>query len=106
MKLIKIGLGGFLIFVLGTPAIAVESLWGSITAYTSTKSDKTVPISDSAPIKVHTTASTCSAYVTNSSGTGVPLAANTFYEIKVPANISNIVFKCSSSVGTTVTVIK
>jgi hypothetical protein len=94
------------LFCVFTLAQAGDILWSSITNYTSTKANKTVPISPVEPIKAITTASTCTAYLSTATGTGVLMAANTWYDIRVPGNISNIVFKCDSSAGTTVTVIK
>ena len=96
----------FIIFCTYTSVQAVEVLWSNITNYTSTKTNKTVPIEQVTPIKVTTAASTCKAYIDNANGTGAPIPANTFVDIKTPSNVSNIVFKCDSSTGTTVTVIK
>jgi len=87
-------------------AQAGDILWSSITDYISTKVDKTVPISSVEPIKAMTTASTCTAYINDTTGTGMLMTANTWYDIRVPSNVSNIVFSCTSSAGTTVKVIK
>lgn len=88
------------------PSIAADISWGSVTGYTSTKADKTVPVSASEPIRIITSASTCTAHVTSSSNTGAPIPANTFVDIHTPSNIANVIFKCTSSAGTTVYVIK
>lgn len=99
-------ISGLILVLISSSAFAVDALWSSITAYTSTKANKTVPIEQATPIKVFTTASSCSAYVDNASGTGVEIPANTFVEIKTPSTVSNIVFACTSSGGTTIKVIK
>jgi len=102
-KVVSVGL--FLMFA-ASAVYAGDILWSSITDYTSTKVDKTVPISSVEPIKAMTTASTCTAYINDTAGTGMLMTANTWYDIRVPSNVSNIVFSCTSSAGTTVKVIK
>jgi len=97
---------GLFLIATTSAVYAGDILWSSITDYTSTKTNKTVPISPVEPIKAKTTASTCTAYLNTVTGTGMVMAANTWYDIRVPGNISNIVFACTSSAGTTVTVIK
>lgn len=96
----------FFIFCTSYLAFAGDVLWSSITNYTSTKANKTVPISSVEPIIAVTTASTCAIHIDSASNTGLTMAANTLYTIKTPSTVSNIVFSCTSSTGTTVTVIK
>lgn len=87
---------------------AADVLWSSVTEYTSTKTNKTVPVSQAEPIKVITATSGCKAYINNTNGTGMPIPANTYVDIKTPGNVSNIIFGCPStaSPGSTVTAVK
>jgi hypothetical protein len=104
----KITAGLFIVFMSAWVVYAGDILWGSITNYTSTKANKTVPISPVEPIKAMTTSSVCTAYLNDTTGTGMLMTANAWYEIRVPGNISNIIFACTTTAapGSTVTVIK
>lgn len=98
---------GLALGLVANSAFAGDVLWNSITDYAGTKLSQSVSISSVEPLMAITTESTCKIYITDTTGTGLTMAANTFYTIKVPSNISNVVFACTSSASLkTVTVIK
>lgn len=68
----------------------------NITKGTMTKAGSiTMPVSGS--VLYQTGSGTCRMFINASSATSVPLAASTRYEANLPVNVTNLVFKCTSS---------
>lgn len=88
-------------------ASTMEFVVNSATQYATTKGNMTVPTVPTAPILVTTPSSGCTMSINTYSATNnLPLAANTHYKFQTPSEVTNLVFRCTSSAANYIHVVK
>lgn len=96
----------FIVLAIASAALAItnEFVYNSVSSYSGTKGQITVPVTYTAPI-AYQTAGTCKVFINGTSArTGFPVTANTLYKAQTTSDTSRLIFLCNSSAAATNTI--